>query len=113
MSTGSRESPMAPPNPGAHPRTPPRRHTVVPRAKWRLLIVDMISFGMIFLELVFGQLERLPGPGEEVFTDEFAISAGGAVTSATAAALGGVTAGVCTRLGDDLGSQLTIEHCAT
>ncbi len=75
--------------------------------------MDMISFGMIFLELVFGQLERLPGPGEEVFTDEFAISAGGAVTSATAAALGGVTAGVCTRLGDDLGSQLTIEHCAT
>jgi sugar/nucleoside kinase (ribokinase family) len=74
--------------------------------------VDMISFGMIFLELVFGQLDRLPGPGEEIFTDEFAISAGGAITSATAAAAGGAKAGVCTRLGDDLGSQLTIEHCA-
>jgi sugar/nucleoside kinase (ribokinase family) len=74
--------------------------------------VDMMSFGTIFLELVFGQLDRLPGPGEEVFTDEFAISAGGAVTSATAAAAGGARAGVCTRLGDDLGSQLTIEHCA-
>jgi sugar/nucleoside kinase (ribokinase family) len=74
--------------------------------------VDMISFGMVFLELVFGQLDRLPGPGEEVFTDEFAISCGGAVTSATAAALGGAKAGVCTRLGDDLGSQVAAEHCA-
>jgi len=72
----------------------------------------MISFGMIFLELVFGQLDRLPGPGEEVFTDEFAISAGGAITSATAAAAAGAKAGVCTRLGEDLGSQLVTEHCA-
>ncbi len=53
----------------------------------------MISFGTVFLELVFGQLERLPGPGEEVFTDEFAISCGGAVTSATAAAAGGAQDG--------------------
>jgi sugar/nucleoside kinase (ribokinase family) len=78
----------------------------------RLLYVDMISFGTVFLELVFGQLDRLPGPGEEVFTDEFAISCGGAVTSATAAAAGGAKAGVCTRLGDDVGSQVAIEHCA-
>ena len=74
--------------------------------------MDMISFGTVFLELVFGQLDGLPGPGEEVFTDEFAISCGGAVTSATAAAAGGAKAGVCTRLGDDLGSQVAIEHCA-
>jgi sugar/nucleoside kinase (ribokinase family) len=74
--------------------------------------VDMISFGLVYLELVFGQLDALPGPGEEVFTDEFAISCGGAVTSATAAAAGGAKAGVCTRLGDDLGSQVAIEHCA-
>jgi sugar/nucleoside kinase (ribokinase family) len=71
----------------------------------------MISFGTVFLELVFGQLDRLPEPGEEVFTDEFAISCGGAITSATAAAAGGAKAGVCTRLGDDVGSQLAIEHC--
>jgi len=73
--------------------------------------VDMISFGMLFLELVFGQLDRLPGPGEEVFTDEFAISCGGAITSATAAAAGGARAGMCTLLGEDLGSQLAIEQC--
>jgi sugar/nucleoside kinase (ribokinase family) len=76
-----------------------------------MLQVDMISFGMLFLELVFGQLDGLPGPGEEVFTDEFAISCGGAVTSATAAAAAGAKAGVCTRLGDDVGSQVAQEHC--
>jgi sugar/nucleoside kinase (ribokinase family) len=73
----------------------------------------MISFGTVFLELVFGQLDRLPGPGEEVFTDEFAISCGGAVTSATAAAAAGVHAGLCTLLGDDLGTQVLTEHCAS
>src|SRR5262249_14337869 len=74
--------------------------------------VDMISFGTVFLELVFGQLDRLPGPGEEVFTEEFAISCGGAVTSATAAAMGGGRAGGCTVLGDDVGSQVAVEPCA-
>lgn len=74
--------------------------------------MDMISFGTVFLELVFGQLDRLPAPGEEVFTDEFAISCGGAITSATAAAAGGARVAVCTRLGDDVGSQIAIEHCA-
>jgi sugar/nucleoside kinase (ribokinase family) len=74
--------------------------------------VDTISFGLVFLELVFGQLERLPEPGEEVFSDEFAISCGGAVTSATAAADGGVRAGLCTMLGDDFGTQVVTEHCS-
>lgn len=74
--------------------------------------MDMISFGSVFLELVFGRLDRLPRPGEEVFSDEFAISCGGAVTSATAAAAGGVHAGLCTLLGDDIGSQVVADHCA-
>ncbi len=74
--------------------------------------MDMISFGKVFLELVFGRLPRLPGPGEEVFTDEFAISCGGAVTSAAAAAAAGLRAGICTVLGDDVGSLVVTEHCA-
>jgi len=73
----------------------------------------MISFGSVFLELVFGHVHELPRPGEEVFTDDFAISCGGAaVTSASAAARGGAHAGLCTVLGDDLGSRLVREHCA-
>ena len=74
--------------------------------------MDMISFGSVFLELVFGHLRELPGPGEEVLTDDFAMSCGGAVTSAGAAARAGVQAGLCTVLGDDLGSRVVIEYCA-
>jgi sugar/nucleoside kinase (ribokinase family) len=72
----------------------------------------MISFGSVFLELVLGHLRELPGPGEEVFTDDFAISCGGAVTSAGAAARAGASAGLCTVLGDDLGSRVVMEYCA-
>jgi sugar/nucleoside kinase (ribokinase family) len=74
--------------------------------------LDMISFGSVFLELVFGHVTTLPRPGEEVFTDEFAVSCGGAVSSASAAAAAGARAGLCTVLGDDLGSRVVIEHCA-
>jgi len=71
----------------------------------------MISFGTVFLELVFGHLPEPPRPGEEVFTDDFAVSCGGAVTSASAAARAGVQAGLCTVLGDDLGSRVVRAHC--
>jgi ribokinase len=73
--------------------------------------MDMISFGSVFLELVFGHVPALPQPGQEIFAEEFAISCGGAVTSATAAARSGAKAGVCTRLGDDLGGRVVAEHC--
>jgi sugar/nucleoside kinase (ribokinase family) len=72
----------------------------------------MISFGSVFLELVFGHVPELPRPGEEIFTEEFAFSCGGAVSSASAAAAAGAHAGLCTVLGDDLGSRVVIEHCA-
>jgi ribokinase len=73
--------------------------------------IDMISFGSVFLELVFGHVPALPQPGQEIFAKEFAISCGGAVTSATAAARAGARAGICTRLGDDLGGRVVAEHC--
>ena len=72
----------------------------------------MISFGTVFLELVLGHLPELPRPGEEVFTDDFAVSCGGgAVTSASTAARTGVHAGLCTVLGNDLGSRVVLAHC--
>jgi len=74
--------------------------------------LDMISFGSVFLELVFGHVPELPRPGEEIFTEEFAFSCGGAVNSASAAATAGARAGLCTVLGEDLGSRVVIEHCA-
>ena len=72
--------------------------------------MDVISFGSVFLEIVFGHLERLPLPGEEIYVDPFAFSCGGAVTIAVAASRAGATAGLATLLGDDLGSRLVVEH---
>lgn len=73
--------------------------------------MDVIAFGSIFLELVFGHIEHLPAPGEEIYTDQFAISCGGAVSIASAARRAGVVAGIATMLGDDLGSRVVWEHC--
>lgn len=74
--------------------------------------MDVIAFGSTFLELVFGHVDRLPGPGEEIFTDEFAISCGGgAVTVASAAQRSGVRAGIATVLGTDLGSRVVWDYC--
>jgi len=74
--------------------------------------MDVIAFGSVFLELVFGHVPALPGPGQEIYTDEFAFSiGGGAVTVATAASRLGVRAGMSALLGDDLGSRVAEQHC--
>lgn len=73
--------------------------------------MDVIAFGQLFLEMVFGHVPRLPGPGEEIFTDEFAISCGGSVTIADAARTTGASAGISALLGDDLGSRVAEQHC--
>ncbi len=72
--------------------------------------LDLIAFGSTFLELVFGHVPRLPGPGEEIFTEELALSCGGAITVADAAARSGARAGLAVRLGSDLGSRIVEEH---
>jgi sugar/nucleoside kinase (ribokinase family) len=74
--------------------------------------MDVIVFGTVFLEIVFGHVPALPGPGEEVYSDEFAISCGGAVTVASAAAQRGVHAGLSTLLGEDLGTRVAVDYCS-
>ena len=74
--------------------------------------LDVIAFGSIYLEVVFGALPALPGPGEELFTEQFAFSCGGAISIASAASAVGARAGLATRLGGDLGARLAEEHCA-
>ena len=71
-----------------------------------------VSFGAVFLEVVFGNTSRLPRPGEEIFIDRFAFSCGGAVTSAVAASRTGANAAMATVLGDDLGSRLAERLCS-
>src|SRR5262249_58905541 len=74
-------------------------------------IMDLIAFGTMFLEIVFGDVPALPAPGEEIFADEFAISCGGAVTAARAASRMDASAGLSTLLGEDLGSRVAAEYC--
>lgn len=74
--------------------------------------VDVIAFGTVFLEFVFGHVPALPGPGEEIYSGEFAVSCGGgALTVASAASRSGVHAGLAALLGNDLGSRIVTEHC--
>jgi sugar/nucleoside kinase (ribokinase family) len=73
--------------------------------------MDLIAFGTVFLEIVFGHVPSPPAPGEEIYADEFAISCGGAVTAASAASRMGVRAGLSTVLGRDLGSHVVQEYC--
>ncbi len=84
------------------------RSSEVPEAR----ALDVIAFGTVFLEVVFGDVAALPGPGQEIFTEQFAFSCGGgAVTAATAASKLGVRAGLSALLGDDLGSRVVEQHC--
>jgi len=73
--------------------------------------LDLVVFGTVFLEIVFGDVPSLPGPGEEIYSDEFAISCGGAVIVASAARRYGVRSSLCTLLGEDLGSRVAEEYC--
>jgi sugar/nucleoside kinase (ribokinase family) len=73
--------------------------------------VDVLAFGSVFLEMVFGTIPGLPGPGEEIYTDEFAISCGGAISVASAASAVGAQAALVSVLGDDLGSRVVEAHC--
>jgi sugar/nucleoside kinase (ribokinase family) len=75
--------------------------------------LEVVVFGGFFLELVFGHVPRWPGPGEEIFTDEFALSCGGAITVADAAARGGARTGIAARFGPDLGSRVVQHHAAS
>jgi sugar/nucleoside kinase (ribokinase family) len=72
--------------------------------------MEVIAFGSVFLEIVFGHFPHLPRPGEEIFVDSFGVSCGGAVTFAVAARRAGAEVGLATELGDDLGSRLVTEY---
>src|ERR1700678_43110 len=75
--------------------------------------LDVVAFGTTFLEFVFGKVPGLPGPGEEIFSDQFGISCGGgALCVASAASEVGARAGLATVLGDDVGTRVAERYCA-
>lgn len=71
---------------------------------------DLVTLGEAFEDLIFLGLRRLPGPGEEVKTREFAHTiGGGAVITAVAAARLGLACRVYSGLGDAAEARLTRE----
>jgi len=75
--------------------------------------MDLIAFGPVFVELVFGAVPAMPGPGEEVYSDAFAVSCGGAVSVVSAAKGVGAVAGLATELGGDFADRIVERHCTT
>jgi sugar/nucleoside kinase (ribokinase family) len=73
--------------------------------------VQVAVFGSVFLEMVFGDIDRLPEPGEEIYSGQFAVSCGGTVAVAAAATKVGASAGIVSLLGVDLGSRLAVSYC--
>jgi len=73
--------------------------------------VQVAVFGSLFLEMVFGDIDRLPEPGEEIYSGQFAVSCGGTVTVAGAAAQVGASSGIVSVVGEDLGSRVALSYC--
>lgn len=57
-------------------------------------------------DLIFGGLNRLPGPGEEIYGSHFSMQAGGGANTAVLLAKSGVPTALWTLLGDDVPGQI-------
>jgi sugar/nucleoside kinase (ribokinase family) len=76
----------------------------------RVRMPDLVTLGEAFEDLIFLDLDRLPGPGEEVKTSGFARTVGGgAVITAVAAARLGLTCRIYSGLGDAGAARLKRE----
>lgn len=64
--------------------------------------VDVFFAGMIFFDLVFGGIDRLPEPGTESWVRDRAVSAGGTANRAVAAARLGLHTGIAVAAGTDV-----------
>jgi sugar/nucleoside kinase (ribokinase family) len=73
--------------------------------------LDVLALGQIFLEIAMGTIPRLPGPGEEVFSDAFALSLGGSITIAASAARSGARSGVLADVGDGDWASVIRAYC--
>jgi sugar/nucleoside kinase (ribokinase family) len=79
---------------------------------------DVIVCGNCFVDLVFGQVPRMPGLGEEVYAKHFVMTGGGYYIAAVALARLGLSVAIITRLGSDslsewLRQQLELEGVST
>ncbi len=70
--------------------------------------IDFLATGTLFFDLVFRDAP-MPGPGEETFAREFAVSPGGAANKAVASARLGRATTLLSEIGDDWAGRLVLE----
>jgi sugar/nucleoside kinase (ribokinase family) len=76
-------------------------------------VLDLVTVGDAFDDLIFYNLSELPAPGRELKTDAFARTiGGGAVITAVAAARAGVRCGIVSALSRDAAARLRRERVA-
>lgn len=63
--------------------------------------LDVLTTGPLFFDLIFSGLPRLPGPGEELYSNGMGSCPGGIANLATATARLGLRTGLVTGFGDD------------
>lgn len=74
--------------------------------------LDVLSTGTVFFDLIFTGLERLPQPGEELYTTGMGSCPGGIANLATALARLGLRTGLVAGFGDDAYAQWMWETLA-
>jgi sugar/nucleoside kinase (ribokinase family) len=76
------------------------------------LDVLVLNSGRVYLDILFGNVERLPEPGEELHYDEFAIQPGGAYNTAAGLARLGLSTALAADLGSDRFSDYLFDEIA-
>ena len=80
------------------------------------IVIDLdalvLNSGRVYLDVLFGNVERLPEPGEELHYDEFAIRAGGAFNTAAGLARLGLATALSADLGADRFSDFLMDEIA-
>ena len=101
---------IPPPAPGAGPCTPEEIAALDAAHEWDPLAaqrraddppLDVLLSGTVFFDIVFTGLERLPQPGEELWSKGMGSSPGGIANLAVAAARLGLRTGLVAGFGDD------------
>ena len=63
--------------------------------------VVILNTGRVYLDILFGDVHRIPEPGEEIHYDSFSMQAGGAFNTAAGCALLGLKTGIVAEIGSD------------
>jgi sugar/nucleoside kinase (ribokinase family) len=90
--------------------TAPHAATTAPTAEWDPLAalrtpddppLDVLVSGTVFFDIIFTGLSRMPGPGEELWSEGMGSCPGGIANLATATARLGLRTGLSAGFGDD------------